>query len=194
MSVTLSNDQIDAALPRVAPGLSQYLWLQANRDASDLRSNADYRRRFNHFYRVRRGQEWQVHFYGLLERMKRQQVDFGTVLRALHTATGRWEASFASKLLATIDPHMPVIDSVVRKNLGLRFPAATHENRADALEKLHTTLAATLNEFLATHGGRYLVHRFRQTYPAVDITPIKMVDFVLWQTRPNATRMAAGRR
>src|SRR5439155_1069029 len=50
---------------------------------------------------------------GLLERRKRQPASFGSVLRELHEATGRFEASFASKLVATIRPDTPVIDSVV---------------------------------------------------------------------------------
>jgi hypothetical protein len=98
MTIRLTESDIEAALPRVAVGLSKYLWLQAQRDASDVRSNSEYRKRFNGFYRVRRGLDWQEHFFGLLEAKKGQTVPFTEVLEELHRTTGRYEASFASKL------------------------------------------------------------------------------------------------
>jgi hypothetical protein len=36
MTINLTKTHIDAALPKVAKGLQQYVWLQAKRDASDL--------------------------------------------------------------------------------------------------------------------------------------------------------------
>jgi hypothetical protein len=37
--------------------------------------------------------------------------------------------------------------------------------------------------FLRTPNGVYLVERFKAVYPGAVVTEIKMVDFVLWQTR-----------
>jgi hypothetical protein len=122
MTICLEKAQIDTAVPRLNTGLNQYLWIQTNRHTTDIRSNLLFRRRFNHFYRVRRGLEWQDHFFDLLESKKTKQTQFFEVLDALHKATNRYEASFASKLLATIDPSMPVIDSIVLRNLNLKLP------------------------------------------------------------------------
>src|SRR5262245_24080782 len=124
MTINLTKTHIDAVLPKVAKGLQQYVWLQAKRDAGDLRSDLLFRRQFNHFYRVRRKKEWQDTFYELLESFKGAAVGFPDVFDALYRATGRYEASFASKLLATLNPDMPVIDSIVLGNLKLRLPAA----------------------------------------------------------------------
>jgi hypothetical protein len=137
MTVRLTRSAIDAALPRVAEGLHRYVHLQAQSHLGDLRANAAYRTQFNRFYRVRRDKAWQDQFYDLLERTKRRPTAFAAVLRALHRRTGRYEASFASKLLATVDPEMPVIDAVVLKNLGLRLPAYGAPQRAERLVALH---------------------------------------------------------
>ena len=185
MTIHLTKAQIDAALPAIATGLNKYLWLQANRDSSDLRSNPLYKRRFNHFYKVRRGKEWQDHFYGLLEAKKGKRVCFSEVLKALYQATNRYEASFASKLLATVEPSMPVIDSIVFRNLNLRLPASNSRDRAVRICRLHARLIAYFNEFLSMENGKYLVQSFCKTYPGIDITEINMLDLVLWQTRPN---------
>jgi hypothetical protein len=185
MAIDLTRAQIQRALPRIAPGLERYRWLQAHRDAADLRTDPVYRKRFNHFYRVRRGTDWQDKFYGLLETRKHHVVSFAAVLHALHQATGRYEPSFASKLVATIRPDMPVIDSVVLRNLNLTLPRYNLRDRAARLEHLHETLVSWFSAFLKTETGRYLVRRFREEYPDAKISKVKMVDLVLWRTRPN---------
>lgn len=86
-------------------------------------------------------------------RAKREQLQFDSVLDLLHQATNRYEASFASKLFATLNPSAPVIDSVVLKNLGLRLPYATTPDRALQICKLHHTLAWTFAGFLDTESG-----------------------------------------
>jgi hypothetical protein len=184
MAIELTRAQIEEALPRLRPGLEKYVWLQLHRDTTDLRKDAVYRRRFNHFYRIRRGVDWQDTFYELLETRKRRDVRFAEVLRALHQATHRYEPSFASKLVATIRPEMPVIDSMVLRNLHLTLPRYNVRDREAQLVRLHEKLVSWFNDFLATGMGRYLVKRFREEHPDADISEAKMLDLVLWQTRP----------
>ena len=108
---------------------------------------------------------------------------FPEVLATLQRTTGRCEASFASKLVATIDPNMPVIDSIVLRNLALRLPSTGFKGRLAAIQELHRRLETHFTQFLTTSTGRYLVERFREEYPTANITTIKMLDLVLWQTR-----------
>ena len=135
MPIELTRTQIEDALPRIAPGLARYVWLQDHRDANDIRNDLVYKKRFNHFYRVRRGTEWQDKFYALLESNKHQTVSFAQVLHALHQGTKRYEPSFASKLLATINPDMPVIDSVVLRNVNLALLKYNSTDRTARLER-----------------------------------------------------------
>lgn len=183
MTIELSPADVDNVLPAVESGLRDYLWLQAHRDSCDVCKDAEYRRRFNRFYRVRRNQSWRNRFYALLESKKGRAVRFGDVLDALHRATGRYEASFASKLVATIDPSMPVIDSKVLQNLKLRLPAYGSKARGQRIKELHRRLVSDFSAFLKTKPGRHLVRSFRRTYPWADITEVKMLDLVLWRTR-----------
>lgn len=92
------------ALPRIKPGLAKYMSLQARLHDTNVATDRDFQRAFNGFYRVRRSAAWQQKFYALMEREKRKPRGFEAVLRELHGKLERVEASFASKLAATVDP------------------------------------------------------------------------------------------
>lgn len=184
MPIEISRQRIDATLPRVEDGLKKYLWLQDEVSRNPNAHNSPhFRKRFNHFYRIRRGAPWQDSFYSLFGRARQQSLGFRAVLDALRQETGRYEASFASKLVATLNPTEPVIDSVVLKNLGMKLPKATSLNRVEEIRQVHTGLKIALNAFLQTNDGKYLVAQFQKMYPSANITNIKMLDLVLWQTR-----------
>ena len=184
MAISLNKSQIKAALPLLKQGLNQYLWLQSRIIGQDpFHQDAEFRRRYNHFYRVRRGLVWQEVYYELMARSKNEGLQFHVVLDLLRQATGRCEASFASKLIATITPHAPVIDSVVLRNLGLRLPYANSSDRMARICKLHQKLGMLFGEFLDAENGKYLVGEFKTMYPDASITEIKMLDLVLWKTR-----------
>jgi hypothetical protein len=68
-----------AALPRVEEGLRRYLWLQARvADTDGFHRDPEFRRRFNLFYRIRRGPAWQEAFYSLMARAKQDTLRFGS--------------------------------------------------------------------------------------------------------------------
>lgn len=182
--INLTPEQIDCALPRVENGLKQYISLQDDLRNFDVSKNRDYQRRFNHFYRVRRGTEWQSYFYKLLQDKKNTETGFAEILNAIYEKTDRYESSFASKLVATIDPNKPVIDKFVLANVGLALPYAAAKNRQERILLTYENLTVQFEIFLNnSENGRYLVNRFREQFPKYSVTEIKMVDFVLWQTR-----------
>lgn len=67
------------------------------------------------------GAAWLRVFFEVLRDHKRSALAFSDALCMLEGST----ASFASKLVATIDANQPVIDSVVLRNVGLRLPLPT---------------------------------------------------------------------
>jgi hypothetical protein len=194
MAIDLSPHQIDVALARASGGLRQYEWLQSRvAGQNDFEQDPEFRRGFNRFYRVRRGREWQDTFYGLMGRAKKEGLEFRAVLHALHSATNRYEASFASKLVATLDPSKPVIDAFVLRNVGLRLPTYAAADRAGRIGEIYGELISAFSTFLSGERGCYLISAFRRTYPDARITNVKMLDLVLWQTRPPRCRSCGGR-
>jgi len=181
----ISRDQINIAMPRISEGLAKYLNLQNMfLESSDIKSDCDFQKIFAGFYRFRgRDVDWRRRFFDTLAKSRGRPVNFLNIINRI-SDDDRDEASFASKLVATVDPNLPVIDSFVVTNLKLALPKRGIDRRREAIAEFHGKMHGMYLMYLSSDGGRYLVERFRYHYPTADVTPIKMVDFVLWQTRP----------
>lgn len=182
--IKLTESQIDVAVARTAPGLSKYLWLQENLHSCDVSRDATFQRRYNGFYRVRRNEEWRSFYFRLMEDSKETGSDFGQALRAIWQATGRFEASFSSKLVASLDPSVPVVDRVVLENFGLSLPYGYVADRERKILQMYSELNARYEALLASHLGLLIRSKFTAKHPHADITDLKKVDLVLWQHRP----------
>lgn len=80
----------------------------------------EFQKLFNGFYRVRRGTDWQEACYHIMEMHRTDpSVTFPQLLNELTYHTGKVDFSFATKILHTINPHMPIYDSIIATNLAL---------------------------------------------------------------------------
>lgn len=182
--ISINAHQLAAALPKIQPGLQKYSAIQAlvKADTTGFKDPI-LRRSYNGFYRVRRGQLWQSAYFHLMHQTQEHGYGFSEVFTALHRTAGRYEASFASKLVATLDTSQPVIDSVVLKNLGCKLPTATSTQRLQNIVALYSDLQQNVQSFLSSAEGRALVGQFKVSFPHHTISDEKAVDFVLWQMR-----------
>ena len=109
VSVRIPTDaEIQPAVSQLAQPNAQYAWLVQRVREIDVRTDAAFQRRYNHVWRVRKNAAWREAYDDLLERSKASELDYASTLRTLHERTGTVEASFTSKLLATLDPTRPV--------------------------------------------------------------------------------------
>jgi len=179
VSLRVTQQQIDSALGKLRKPIDTYSQLQRSLHFVNVAEDKEFQRRFTKYYGVRFLKP--VHRQGLfdlLEESKKLPAVFGNILQKLSAVTGRVEESFASKLAATIDPNLPVIDRWVRSNLGLPRAVSTENAKEN-----HRKIGERYAEFLSTENGKYLIRRFAETYPEAHITHVKIVDFILWQTR-----------
>jgi hypothetical protein len=180
---TITTDQIETALGRVKTRLQNYVWLERKVMQCDVTADETFQRSFNHFYRVRRGAEWRAHYFGLLESAKTTGIDFPEAFTTLKKATGRIEASFASKLVATLDPSKPVIDKFVLECFEMKLPQRGAHRLTETID-LYDTLCDEYCLFLDSRTGRDIRRLFDAEYPDADISELKKIDLVLWQIRP----------
>lgn len=177
------------ALEATGNGVAQYFSIQQRFKEVDVLQDLEFQRQFNTYYRVRRNPVWQQHYYTIMQEMRQKGPDilFAEVLDRIHYLTGRYEASFASKLVATIDPTKPVIDKHVLANLGLRLPGYAHrETRRDRIVEFYEQLNNSMRQILDSELGGFITNQFTKMHGDLSFTEIKMLDFVLWQSRGNA--------
>lgn len=166
-------------------GLEKYSLIQNQfKLSSTICLTSEFQRQFNGFYRVRRNAEWRKSYFELLAYTANQShPTFRNVILAIQNKTSRIEASFASKLIATVNPNLPVIDRFVVKNIGLKLPNYNNSSRIDLLVNLYEQLTTQFEHYLLSPEGETLTSEFDKFYPNAAITNIKKLDLVLWQIR-----------
>lgn len=181
--LSLSEDAIDRAVSKIGPGLAKYLWIQEHYLHVNVSQDRNFQRRFNGFYRVRRGPEWQHAFYQLMEESKSGGISFPTALASLSDVTGRLETSFASKLAATLDPTLPVVDRFILQNFGLRLPYPYETGRQEKVRRIYTDLQDRYRSLMSSETGRLISEKVTEMYPQARLSELKKIDLVLWQNR-----------
>lgn len=179
-----SDEEIKEALIKVRPGLLKYCLIQEKFLLVDVRKDLFFQKKFNGFYRVRRGQVWRKIFYSLMENQKKKGLSFEKALKKVSKETGRLEASFVSKLIATSDPGKPVIDRFVLHHFNLRLPRPNVKNREKMIAEVYDILCQRYEDVLKSNLGRKICRMFDINYSAhKNISNLKKIDLVLWQIR-----------
>jgi hypothetical protein len=183
------TDNLDDILPRLSWPVERYRQTIDGLASCNVATDLAYRRNFIRFYRMRlpRAKAYDDYF-DILERFKGQRnISMAEVLAAvleeLQIKTGRIETSFASKLLATLNPDLPIIDSIVLGNMGLRLPAHNVPNRKEKVIEIYLELTTRLNEMIQDERFNVLKRRFTSAYPDYSFTDLKILDLMIWQLR-----------
>lgn len=150
---------------------------------TDISADRDLQRTFNGFYVIRNGQDWQKEYYGLFEECKtKDNLTYEYILREMNRRTGRVETSFSSKMLATINPQMPIWDSIVIGKLGYKpKTSGDKEKRITEAVEIYDDMTQWYQGFIKTDSSRKVIDAFDQAFPKFkNISDIKKIDFLLW--------------
>jgi len=181
----VDESQVVAAINKARKGIAQYLEIMGLLPNVDVSRDRNFQRKYNAFYRVRqRPKEWYELYFSYLESSKAKAPTFDTVIDHLFSALGRYEPSFSSKLVATLDPHQPVWDRFVLKNTGQKSPYYTAKDRIEKAKIVYRSIQAWYQEYMRSEEGRNVIGIFnREVQDHQRVTDLKKIDFVLWQTR-----------
>ncbi|MEO5990179.1 MAG: hypothetical protein ABIP68_00970, partial [Ferruginibacter sp.] len=139
-----------------------------------------FKRTYNHFYRVRRNEEFQKRYFQLLFENDRD-CQFGYLLEEIYKQTNRLEASFASKMMHTLNPEMPIWDAEVLKKVKVNAPKYWSSNRKSETILCYKHIQKWYNETLTSGEGKSMLAIFNSKCGAIKITDLKKIDFMLWQ-------------
>ena len=165
-------------------GFDKYKQIMETVRKTNVSTDLDFQRIFNAFYRVRRNAEWRKTYYDLFETSKNSTPSFESIIRTMYEATGNIEASFSSKMLATINPEMPIWDRYVVQNLCLEMRGKTKEDQLKCAVDLYDQIVSWYESFLKTENGRECLTEFNRILPGyVWMSDVKKIDFYLWSIR-----------
>lgn len=164
-------------------GLEKYCEIQNTRNNP---LDKTFQRNFNSFYRVRRDFKWQKTYYELFNKYNNNKtITFSDIINAL-AITNYCEASFSSKMLATINPSKPILDSQILKFLDFKITGKDLTSRIESSIKVYSDIENWYKTYLTTKESKECLTFFDKNLPQYKhISNIKKIDCFIWGNRIN---------
>lgn len=143
-------------------------------------------RRYSGFYKLRRNDLFRNKYFELLDSLREKEVEYEDILRAIYDFSGRVEASFSSKLLATVNDKKPIWDVYVLKNLNIHNPKNLRgEVKLEACLSAYCEIEKWYEISIVGIEGKRIIKFFDERFPEYKdcISNEKKIDFVLWSIR-----------
>lgn len=175
----------ESKIEKIQSGIKKYQYLRQQLFATDVSTNQDFQRIFNGFFRMgRRTKAYYNDYYCYLQQHKKTGISFSDALTYLYQKYGRLEMSFVSKMVALVEPTLPIWDSVVTKgHFGIIAPNANVKNRLQKGIEKYEQYRYCYGTYMQSDEARKKIAEFDTLFPETDITDVKKLDFILWQER-----------
>lgn len=161
--------------------IEDYIYIMENLRQVNVFFDDDFHKKYNSFYKVRRNADWRKIYFNFLENNKlRNDLTFEEVLKYIYNETGFIEASFASKLLATINPNMPIWDKNVLNYFKIKFYTKKTTNKIDLSIKVYDDLCIEYKKMLEDQQVLDEIKRLKGLIENYSITNTKILDFIIW--------------
>ena len=157
-----------------------------NIDLSDVVKSEGFRKAYAGYYGMaRRGEDFCGEYFKIMERLKGEiNLDFETVFDRVYEIAHTDEVSFSSKMLHTINPDLPIWDSIVAEDhFGMKV-------------RYYKAYLREFNKYKLSKKGQYVIGLFDKICDALFdkepseankaktcITDTKKIHFVLLQCR-----------
>ena len=209
----INIDKVKQNLKKRKSKIRSYVFVMKNRNTID---ENDIQKKYKYLYVLRtdsrRNEEFcNEYFKYLKENLSNGKLKFEEVIDKVSELSGMVEASFSSKLLATINPDMAIWDKNVLWELkeeieafdkekkyisiykkGYKLKGATKEDRIKSAMIIYNQLEKILNDKVKNTIGKKYISIFDETFKEMfegdkdmdyEISDIKKIDFVLWSLK-----------
>lgn len=149
----------------------------------DIRKDLDFQKKYKGFYRMRRNQIFCDSYFKLMYKHKSEtKLNFCSLIKKLYKVGNKKEISFTSKLMATINPDLPIWDSKVIKYIttNFKFIPKKIKNIEHACYN-YIELLEWYKQFMETGNAKRMLREFNSQFPNARITDLKKIDLMLWQ-------------
>lgn len=168
-------------------GLNKYQSIMNQFESIErLIDDSYFQTKYKGFYRVRRNAAFcEIYFKFMQDNRSNKEITFEETLKHLHTNLDRVEASFASKLIATINPYLPVWDKEVLGNINseLNYTNLKTNDRINLCVDKYEAMKNWYQDKLNSSIGQEYIAKFDSRFPNTNLTNLKKIDLILWQTR-----------
>ena len=178
--------QLDDQEKTIIDGVEKYKWIKNELETGgrEIILSKHFQTKYDDFYKVRRGEQWRSTYFKLMYEWYCKETSFANIITTLKIETGRVEASFASKLLHTLDNGSPiwdkkVVDFLVKKGVIERPKPYGDKRLKERIKTFHEIKKWYKNK----SNIQPLVDYFNQNYKtgrSDEISDVKKADFIIW--------------
>lgn len=170
-------------------GLKKYNFIMAQFHKVNVLEDTSFQKMFRDFYQMRRfySDEFASGYFAIMEELKKvSSVTFEDIFTRVKGIQGTYEISFASKMLHTFSPKMPIWDKIVTKDhFKIVAPYSGAKNRTKASCDRYQKYVNEFYKYMNSEEGRMIIQLFDQKFCNNEISDVKKLDFILWQDRKN---------
>jgi len=117
-------------------------------------------------------------YFNYMENNKNGGINFEDIIKYMYDKTNTMQPSFASKLLHTINPSKPILDSRVQYHLKLK--TIQSQNTIPKIFKYYEELVSLYDEYLKTQNATDVINIFDEIHKNTNLTAIKKIDNAIW--------------
>jgi len=181
--IELDIERIRKALAVLDLKHSVYCYLLDELHKTDVSVNSRYQHEYSNFYGMLRfpTAAFRKVYFDYMESAKDIKLtQINGIIKHIYEKTGRMELSFASKMLHTINPEMPIWDSRIQYHLGLKARPLTLAKVTD----YYNNLDKMYYEYFGTPNAEEIITVFDRQFPNTNYSLVKKVDTCIWSLGP----------
>lgn len=183
---TVIEDSLETAF-----SLEDYVEIISAIKQDDFIATPEFRKKFNGFYRVRQKPAvWYDKYYALMEEQKSANKEFRDLLMRLEPVCGTIDVSYVSKMMAAVNPSLPIWDRYVLQNLGFlkrweNLNGKDNVLRINEAERIYEDIKSWYVAFIRSTDGMACIAKFDSAMPHYKekLTAAKKIDYLLWSKR-----------
>lgn len=148
-------------------------------------NDENFQKSYKGFYRMRRNKEFCKKYFKIgYEQIDNSEINFNILFDKIKKINNKNEASFASKLLHTINNEKPILDKKVLINLGLY---SEYIKKDSDKKEIYKILEEFYYELLKKDFAKNWIVQFDMLLTNVIkidkniISNVKKIDFILWK-------------
>lgn len=170
-------------------GFEKYTKIMIDVNKVDVSKNQRFQKLFDDYYEIRRNAAWRKIYYDFFQKAKSDSsITFDDIIDYLYdkAKTNKGlphpvEASFSSKMFATINHNMPILDSQVLANMGLSIVGKTPADKLKSAKDTYETIRNRYSNYLGTADCLDAIALFDTYFPDyTTVSEVKKIDWFLW--------------